>query len=838
LAAAAAAPEESAAAFLQTPTTGGGTRTASSSGGTAGSFSFGASFFTSSFSSLSSSSLSSSTTTAGWGGGGGGGGGLDRRGGGSRRRRQRRNRAPCYVASGGRVVSITTGADTNHQHLHQRLQKQQLERSTLLVGEENRGDFEQLGDRFAELVFDGEDGDGKFRRNGDEEEEDGDDEGGLSPPVCRVVTRSDSKLPTSRAVLPPELFEKPAHLLRRLDDIYHSVANDQIRSSAYGRNAAKTAAEEEEEDDDDRELVSLTRASLEDAGFKSMSRRDFDLCEALNAGYLLRLSIIPDVSELDPNLAREFFPESFDDEGNPLDEEEVLFDGRVLVFWRGYSQEVSRGRLLLPKLDYLQASVVQRSAAWLRDRLNLFERSVSSRFMSTVRRAKKNAKSLGASMLEQIPNKRVASRLRKQLRVNATIDEEANALIDLISGSSGKLFKLARYGGSKIRFVGSPNPTDALNPFIICEQENCPPSLNARDSYFERLNVEIPGRNVDRDMYDCLNNGGLKCPYDSIASAKFAAKSEAVPPMQLLKRVTISSLIDLFSLEGRRDLFRKFFSKSELVEPTYEEVVVVWRPLPKTEEKEIAIRPPRFVYDFADMFDIEGLPEPPPRPNKEPPRRNHLEMRSFSDVPMANIPGILPKTKLVLRPADAFVFDSVAISSFLAIVGSRLFNNSRLDFLAVVSASLWVLQTFFRYSNKMARYDLLVKNFLTSKITHRNRGALKYVSSEAGSQRAVRASLVHTWLCSLDLDGKPIDRSELLKRGEAEVNEMVRDYKNIPLDIAAGLSDLEALGLATFSPGGTKLTDVVQGPKAVAKALRESWGDIFDGKLRIKSVRG
>jgi len=262
--------------------------------------------------------------------------------------------------------------------------------------------------------------------------------------------------------------------------------------------------------------------------------------------------------------------------------------------------------------------------------------------------------------------------------------------------------------------------------------------------------------------------------------------------------------------------------------------VVVWRPLPKKEREKMVIRPPKFVYEFADMFDVEGLPElPKPAPKKE--KKKPLEIRSFSGVPMANIPAVLPKTKLIFRPADAFIFDSVSILSFLAVIGSLKFNNPKLDIIAIVSVSLWIIRTVIRYSNKLARYDLLVKRFLTSKISHRNKGAVKYVAAEAGSQRAIRASLIHTWLAGLKSEnGSPLRRDMLVRRGETEVNELIRDYRRVPVDVDAGLTDLATLGLATFSNDG-ELINVVKGSKAVARVLKGAWGDVFDGRLTIKA---
>lgn len=272
-------------------------------------------------------------------------------------------------------------------------------------------------------------------------------------------------------------------------------------------------------------------------------------------------------------------------------------------------------------------------------------------------------------------------------------------------------------------------------------------------------------------------------------------------------------------------------------------MVVVWRPLPPKPESQQVIRPPKFIYDFADMFDIEGLPELPKleeEEEEEETARPALEIRAFAGVPMANLPAVLPKTKLVFRPADAFVFDLVSIFSFVLVLGSQRFDNPRLDLLALVSFVLWVFRTVFRYSNKLARYDLLVKKFLTSKITHRNSGALKYVATEAGSYRATRAALVYTWLVSCGRQGtsNANHRDQLIEAGLAGVNELIREDKQIRVDIGAALRDLEDLGLVRFSDDGQRLESVVRDTSSVIASLGDSWARVFEGgKSLVDSAR-
>jgi hypothetical protein len=50
-------------------------------------------------------------------------------------------------------------------------------------------------------------------------------------------------------------------------------------------------------------------------------------------------------------------------------------------------------------------------------------------------------------------------------------------------------------------------------------------------------------------------------------------------------------------------MLRNFLSKVELVQPTYEEVVVIWRPLGKKPKADIKARIPKAVYDMAVIFD-------------------------------------------------------------------------------------------------------------------------------------------------------------------------------------------------------------------------------------------
>ena len=105
----------------------------------------------------------------------------------------------------------------------------------------------------------------------------------------------------------------------------------------------------------------------------------------------------------------------------------------------------------------------------------------------------------------------------------------------------------------------------------------------------------------------------------------------------------------IWQVGGRRRLLASLFRRSRLVEPTFQEVVVLWRPLPPP--------PPPAALKLPFRVPLRRrAPAPPPPP---PPPPCALQMRLFSEVPMANYAVVLPGSKLVFRGTDALRLDAV-----------------------------------------------------------------------------------------------------------------------------------------------------------------------------------
>ena len=330
------------------------------------------------------------------------------------------------------------------------------------------------------------------------------------------------------------------------------------------------------------------RVNLQTAGFRPLTVRDSALSRALNEGYLNRLSLVPLLDSLDESLCEE-------DDGCASDDQ-AIYGGRVLVYCRGHSIELTRGRLLLPKIDYLLATVLANVVRPIFHAARYLDRGVrrvtirERRFIRRVRRR------MGAVRTDSsLPRKRTTGSL-----------------------------KLTRYGGGSAAM-----DADAL-------------------SAFTQPLAEATGSSANRSV------------------------------VSLLERVTIADVFDERQRTG--GLLEALLASCELAEPTYREIVLVWRPRPDAKNSQSARgssgrwRPWRkkrlSLVPSVPLSRSERLRawlrQPSTRATRSPlvpPPSPPLEMRLFKDVPIANFEAVLPSSRLVFRPADAVRLDVLSLFS-------------------------------------------------------------------------------------------------------------------------------------------------------------------------------
>ena len=368
----------------------------------------------------------------------------------------------------------------------------------------------------------------------------------------RIVASGDGKFPERASKQSVQSTSDDVQIFDALDGIYHHESRKDLNSILSLSSSDPSSANEKE-----RLKLRCMCKSLNDAGFVLLDQRDVDLCAALNAGYLLRLSLRPVLSGLDDSIVNDFFgiKDHVDSENdinrftnstinrNVYEASSMLFGGKVLVFRRGYSQELTSGKLILPKIDYFQANIVQRVTLSVSNVISSSAKNVSDFTNAIIIALEKEFRAFLLNVSKKLPN--YLSRL--VLNEEEVFDFlEQSILHEINEKKIENKINLWRYGGST---AYAPEIGNSLNPFLYF-----PPDTNLTSV-----------REVDKV------SGSFKrpvCTYDEV--------SASIPSsVQLLDRVNIGNV--LTSGIRKRELLKKLFQVSELVEPRYDEVVVIWR---------------------------------------------------------------------------------------------------------------------------------------------------------------------------------------------------------------------------------------------------------------------
>ena len=437
-----------------------------------------------------------------------------------------------------------------------------------------------------------------LRANTDENNFDDDD---YFATKSRIVAAGDGKIDMS--VL-SKLDSEYRKAFLALESIYQHQSRIEINNMLQ-RNS--TTTQKFEDQNSQRMKLRLIYKSLRSAGFVPLDQRDIDLCEALNSEYLLRLSLVPSLGKLDPKISSD----TYDDSSDQVDELELqektknnsdnqLFNGRILVFRRGYSEEINCDNLIIPKIDFWQAYLVQRFFRAITNTLTSGMTSIFSTFDSISNASKSKVREVLLDLSKHVPDFLSRYILNEEELVDFLEQIDRNE-IETRKGKS--LIRLKRYGGGSSI---APDLGGRLTPFLVNNELNLE---QAEDNGLGNLSG--------------YRKAKPQCDYDEICGTE--PKS-----VKLIERINISSILS--SGARKRELLKRLFTASNLVEPSYGEVVVLWRPQNPTSTFPKLATIPQVVRDAAEIFDLVDSLPPKENTQKIPPAIPSFEIRVFEQV--------------------------------------------------------------------------------------------------------------------------------------------------------------------------------------------------------------
>ncbi|EOD16295.1 hypothetical protein EMIHUDRAFT_210636 [Emiliania huxleyi CCMP1516] len=209
-------------------------------------------------------------------------------------------------------------------------------------------------------------------------------------------------------------------------------------------------------------------------------------------------------------------------------------------------------------------------------------------------------------------------------------------------------------------------------------------------------------------------------------------------------------------------LLGALLGRSNLSEPTYAELVVLWRrpasPLAATARSSLvrglpavlsatagALRPDDEgslslgslgSLSRADLTRLredanEALAAARSRPPPPPP----LEMRFFVDIPIANFALVLPDSRPAFQLSDWLRLDLISTPALVATLASLRYDDSRLDLASAIAVGAWALRTVFSFRSAYGRYELLLQRTISDKLSIRDAAEVDFAPALATLRR-------------------------------------------------------------------------------------------------------
>ena len=336
---------------------------------------------------------------------------------------------------------------------------------------------------------------------------------------------------------------------------------------------------------------------------------------------------------------------------------------------------------------------------------------------------------------------------------------------------------------------------------------------------------------------------GVNVTSDALAPFESAVEGNT----QTVDRVSIADVVDLRETGGKRRLLSSLFRRCELVEPTFDELLLVWRRKPLEPPRRGRLRRAAVLlggaarrwarrarpWEAAPPDDNEAPPPPPPAPQ--------TQMEVFENLPIANLGVVLPNSRVTFRAADALRLDLISVVTLAYLLfTSRLLLGARLNptFIATISLCLWLLRTTLGYSNALARLELLRSRFRDQHLVLRGAATVApYLRQQAADQRARRAAAL---LADLRRRRRPASRADLVIEPPAPP-----EAAGAELDVDGALDDLLRLAVVEevdssdgggsesfFVGGGDGARLLPKPPDEADAALQSHWAGLLRRALK------
>ncbi|WIA40266.1 hypothetical protein OEZ86_013640 [Tetradesmus obliquus] len=207
------------------------------------------------------------------------------------------------------------------------------------------------------------------------------------------------------------------------------------------------------------------------------------------------------------------------------------------------------------------------------------------------------------------------------------------------------------------------------------------------------------------------------------------------------------------SSSSRGSLLQTLLEPVEIVEPTFRQMLVVYRKKPKQERWREA------------WFKLTGQKVAPVA------RRLTIQLQVYRDIPLPSWQVVFPDKLLQFRPLDLLRLDLFGLAGVGAVLAQAKYTSLVLELVTLVSLSVWGSRLVLGFLRMGDRYKSIVAQLLAERTVAGGEGGLEYLATAAGLQQFKQAALAYVLLAAADT---PLDAGQVAASAEAVLQQQLQ----------------------------------------------------------------
>ncbi|WIA19985.1 hypothetical protein OEZ85_005859 [Tetradesmus obliquus] len=216
---------------------------------------------------------------------------------------------------------------------------------------------------------------------------------------------------------------------------------------------------------------------------------------------------------------------------------------------------------------------------------------------------------------------------------------------------------------------------------------------------------------------------------------------------------TSSSSSSSSSSSGSGSLLQTLLEPVEIVEPTFRQMLVVYRKKPKQERWREA------------WFKLTGQKVAPVA------RRLTIQLQVYRDIPLPSWQVVFPDKLLQFRPLDLLRLDLFGLAGIGAVLAQAKYTSLVLELVTLVSLSVWGSRLVLGFLRMGDRYKSIVAQLLAERTVAGGEGGLEYLATAAGLQQFKQAALAYVLLAAADA---PLNAGQVAAAAEAVLQQRLQ----------------------------------------------------------------